>query len=71
MNAVDSARLDRSAFQVGSLHDEMEEVEYWRTKSPEERMEALELMRQMIYGYDPATTRLQRVFEVVELEQLS
>jgi hypothetical protein len=69
MNAVDSARLDRSAFQVGSLKDEREELEYWRAKSPEERMEALELMRQIIYGYDPATTRLQRVFEVVELER--
>jgi hypothetical protein len=69
MNAVDSARLDRSAFQVGSLSDELEEAEYWRAKSPEERMEALELMRQIIYGYDPATTRLQRVFEVVELQR--
>jgi hypothetical protein len=65
MNAVDAARLDRSAFQIGSLNDAREELEYWRAKSPEERMEALELMRQIIFGYDPATTRLQRVFEVV------
>lgn len=68
MTAVDTARLDRSAFQIGSLNDDGEELEYWRAKSPEERMEALELMRQIIYGYDPATTRLQRVFEVVELQ---
>jgi hypothetical protein len=68
MNAVDVALLDRSVFQVDSLDDVMSEREYWRTKSPQERMEALELMRQMIYGYDPATTRLQRVFEIVELE---
>ena len=69
MDAVDMARLDRSAFQIGSLTDDREEKEYWRAKSPEERMAALELMRQIIYGYDPATTRLQRVFEVVELER--
>jgi len=69
MNAVDAARLDRSAFQIGSLNDDREEVEYWRAKTPQERMEALELMRQIIYGYDPATTRLQRVFEVVKLER--
>jgi hypothetical protein len=68
MNAVYAARLDRSSFTIGSMNDDREEVEYWRAKSPEERMEALELMRQIIYGYDPATTRLQRVFEVVELE---
>ena len=68
MNAVDAPRLDRSAFQIRSLEDESDEKEYWRAKSPEERMRALELMRQIIYGYDPATTRLQRVFEVAELE---
>ena len=68
MTAVDTARLDRSAFQIASLDDETSEREYWRARSPRERMEALELMRQMIYGYDPATTRLQRVLEIGELE---
>ena len=67
MSAVDKARLDRSAFQIASLDDDADEREFWRAKSPEERMEALELLRQIIYGYDPATTRLQRVFEIVEL----
>jgi hypothetical protein len=68
MNAVDAARVDRSAFQIGSLDDEADDREYWRAKSPAERMEALELMRQIIYGYDPATTRLQRVLEIAERE---
>ena len=54
-------------FEIRSL-DEADDREYWRTKSPRERMEALELMRQIIYGYDPATTRLQRVLEIAELE---
>lgn len=31
-------------------------------------MEAIEVMRQIIYGYDPATTRLERVFEIIELK---
>jgi hypothetical protein len=68
MDLVDRAKVDRSAFEIGSLEDETSEKEYWRLKTPEERMEALELLRQIVYGYDPATTRLQRVFEVVELE---
>ncbi len=68
MTAVDTAHLDRSAFQIGSLDEDSGEREFWRTKSPQERMEALELMRQMVYGYDPATTRLQRVLEIAELE---
>jgi hypothetical protein len=67
MNAVESARLDRSAFLVASLDEDAREQEYWRAKSPGQRMEALELMREIIYGYDPATTRLQRVLEVAEL----
>jgi len=62
-----NSRVDRSVFEIRSL-DEADDREYWRTKSPRERMEALELMRQIIYGYDPATTRLQRVLEIAELE---
>jgi predicted Fe-S protein YdhL (DUF1289 family) len=60
--------LDRSAFRVDSLSDESDERAYWKSKTPEERLEALEQLRQMIYGYDPATTRLQRVLEIAELE---
>jgi len=66
---VSTTRLDRSAFEIVSLDDAGDDVAYWRTKTPEERMEALELMRQIIYGYDPATTRLQRVLEIVDLER--
>jgi hypothetical protein len=68
MNAVDSARVDRSVFQIAFLDDVADDREFWRTKSPQERMEALELMRQIVYGYDPATTRLQRVLEIAELK---
>jgi len=68
MSAVDKLRLDRSAFEIASLDDDSADRRFWQTKSPAERMEALELLRQIIYGYDPATTRLQRVLEIVELE---
>ena len=63
---MDFARVDRTAFRVDNLYDESDEKAYWKSKSPIERLEALELMRQVIYGYDPATARLQRVFEVAE-----
>ena len=68
MDLLDLARLDRSALQISTLGDDAEERAYWRAKTPEQRLEALELMRQIIYGYDPATTRLQRIFEVADLE---
>jgi len=58
--------LDRAHFSVGELNDSDEKA-YWLSKSPAERLEALELMRQMVYGYDPVRTRLQRVLTVVAL----
>ena len=59
-------KLDRTHFSVAKLNDSDEKA-YWLSKSPAERLEALELMRQMIYGYDPARTRLQRVLTVAML----
>jgi hypothetical protein len=64
---MDSVGLDRRAFRVDSLSDESDEKAYWKSKTPLERLENLEFMRQINYGYDPATARLQRVLEVVEL----
>ena len=61
-------KVDRTSFVVTSLH-ESDEKEYWLSKTPEERLQALELMRQIVYGYDPATTRLQRVLEIAQLER--
>lgn len=62
-------RMDRASITVASLCDESDEKSYWLSRSPHERLEALELMRQTLYGYDPATARLQRVLEIVELER--
>jgi hypothetical protein len=68
MNASDDPfRLDKTAFSVASLSDEPDEKAFWLSKTPHERPEALELMRQVIYGYIPSSARLQRVFEVAEL----
>jgi hypothetical protein len=69
MKAVDSFRLEKAALIVTALSDESEEKEYWRHKSPEERLQAIEQMRQIIYGYDPFTSRLQRVLTIAQLSQ--
>jgi hypothetical protein len=61
-------RMDKSHFSVARLEDESDELAYWLSKTPEERLRAAEFIRQCIYGYDPAILRLQRVFEVVELK---
>ena len=55
-------RLDRSVLTVTTLQrSDSEDRAYWRSRSPLERLEALELMRQVVYSYDPATARLQRI----------
>jgi hypothetical protein len=62
----DFPKLQKDAFKVGSLLGPKDDKEYWLAKSPRERMEALEIMRQIIYGYDPSALRLQRVFETAQ-----
>jgi hypothetical protein len=65
-NSLDDIRMDRSAIHVYELGNEPKERDYWLTKSPEERLQAIELLRMINYGYDPTTARLQRLFKVVE-----
>lgn len=60
--------VDRTAFEVSSLSEQGDERDYWWAKTPYERLIALEVMRQIVYGYDPSTTRLQRVLEVTQCE---
>jgi hypothetical protein len=60
--------LDRTSFSIADLTDEPDERAYWHSKTPAERLRAAEFLRQQLYGYDPATIRLQRVLEVVEVQ---
>lgn len=69
MNAISTTFIDKSAFSVVALEDEDDDKEFWLSKTPEERLQTVELLRQLNYGYDPAIARLQRVFGVDELEE--
>jgi len=65
---LQSAKIDKTAFSVMTFAEAAEEDRtYWWSKTLEERLTALELMRQIHDGYDPATDRLQRVLTIVEL----
>ena len=66
---LDRARVDRTGFAVTTLREAEEaDLAYWRSRSPEERLAALELSRQIAYGYDPTARGLSRFFEVVEFK---
>jgi hypothetical protein len=69
MSTLAFARIDKTALSAGSLREPSDEKSYWLSKSPEERLRAVELMRQIVYGYDPSTTRLQRVLEIAQRPQ--
>ena len=41
---------------------------YWHSRTPMERLWALELMRQEAYGYNPATVSVQRILEIAQVK---
>ncbi len=51
----------KKLFSVVDGFDSSDEKEFWLRKSPLERLEAIELMRQILYNYDPTSARLQRI----------
>jgi hypothetical protein len=66
MDRFGSIKIDKTAFTVASFFDQSDEKVYWLSITPYERLEAVELMRQIIYGYNPSATRLQRVLEITQ-----
>jgi hypothetical protein len=64
---LETLRLDRTAFSVVSMKDAaQEDKEYWRTQPTRARLQAVELMRQVFYGYNPISDRIERVLEVTK-----
>ncbi len=67
MNIKD-VKIDKTAFRVFTSFEAADEAdkEHWRNASMEDRLLALELMRQSAYGYsDPATPRMEKVLEII------
>jgi hypothetical protein len=61
------ARVDCRAYVVTSFEEtERADRAYWRSRTLEERLAALEFCRQITCGYDPTTRSLSRFFEVTE-----
>lgn len=62
-------KMDKTAFSVVSLEEADDELSYWLSKTPEERLRAVELIRQTLYGYTHASAGLQRVLTVAQRER--
>ncbi len=66
-DSVDSWKMDKASFSVIAISDVSEDKQYWVSRQPAERLAAMEFMRALNYGYDAATTRLQRILTVAPL----
>ena len=62
--------LDKTALSVSTLEeaDKLDDY-YWFSRTPAERLEYMEWLRQINHGVNAASARLQRVLEVVKCEE--
>lgn len=60
--------MNKNIFQVTSVRDGNDH-DYWKQKSYSERLNALEQLRRIVFGYDPATARLQRIITITQLKE--
>lgn len=56
-------RVDRSVITVTDLKHN-DENQYWWSRTPLERLEAIEINRQAVYGYRDNPPRFQRLLEI-------
>ena len=57
-------RVDRTVLTVTDL-DRNDEDQYWQSRTPLERLQAIEVQRQAVYGYGNHPPRFQRLLEIV------
>jgi hypothetical protein len=73
MRGMKGTGIDRTAFWSGTLEEaERRDEAEWLAMTPEQRMEALEEIRAINYGYfkeAAARPKLERVYRVVDLRE--
>jgi hypothetical protein len=65
LDPIDKLKVDRTCFDTVELTHRTSDVAYWRSRTPAERFEALEILRQIAYGYDPTTERLSEFLRLL------
>jgi hypothetical protein len=70
MDKVQSPKRHAQYCQFGAYKDfaeaDAELRAYWRSRTPQERMEALEELRILIFGQEATNARVQKIFGVPE-----
>lgn len=60
--------MDKKTLKITSIHNG-DDHNYWVKKPYLKRIEALEKLRRIIFGYDPSTERLQRTLTITQLKK--
>jgi len=60
-------RLVKKITYKGPVKDAPKDYDYWKTRSHEERIAAVEFLRQSLYG--TVKPRLQRVYRIIKRER--
>ena len=63
---ISDLKLDKTVISVVSLSDDSGEKAYWQTRTPGERLQMMQLLREINYGHAATSARLQRVLSVAE-----
>jgi hypothetical protein len=66
---MNTLTLDRTAFSVGTLDDEPDDLAFWRAQPPENRLAGIEFLRQQFFAHGKARPELRRILEVAELSR--
>ena len=66
MNTQTSNRINKSIVTVGPLLEPSDDKDFWLSKTPSERLQFVEILRQLNYGPYQSTARLQRILTVTE-----
>lgn len=59
--------LNRSAFSVHKLGNEPKSYIYWLTQTAEQRIAAIEFLREQYHTKDEIQSRLQRIYRIAQL----
>lgn len=58
--------LDRTAVSVGTFADEPDDLAWWLSRPPEERIAGIEFLRRQFFAYGKARPEFRRLLEVAE-----
>jgi hypothetical protein len=57
-------KVDRNRLHVSRLSEPVSDKDYWLSRTPSERLEALQMLRELNFGIDKANAGLQGVLEI-------